>query len=77
MGRIEYEMTSEDLEKILEACKPVPYLVMGGREPQSPQERANAAWSELGSRMGFDHMTVQPTMNGDRYFTAVPKVSTQ
>ncbi len=70
--RTNYEMTQADLDKILDACKPVPYLVIGGIGPSSPQERANSAWAELGSRMGFDHMTVQPASGGDRFFTAVP-----
>lgn len=74
-SRKRYEMTQDDLGKILEACKPVPYLVIGGIEPRSPQENANAAWAELGSRMGFDHMTVEPTREGDRVFTAVPTPS--
>lgn len=26
----------------------------------------------LGEKMGFDHMTVQPTNKGNRFFTAVP-----
>jgi hypothetical protein len=40
--------------------------------PSSPQECANDAWAELGHRMGFDHMTVQPDARGDRFFTALP-----
>jgi hypothetical protein len=72
MDRKENEMTQADLDRILEACKPVPYLIIGGVPPRSPQERANDAWAELGLRMGFDYMTVQPTGRGDRFFTAVP-----
>ena len=63
-------MTPTDLEKILDACKPVPMIMLQCGPGRSPQERANDAWAELGSRMGFDHMTVQPTGNGDRFFTA-------
>jgi hypothetical protein len=72
--RTNYEMTPADLAKILDACKPVPYMVFGGMPPRSQQENANAAWAELGARMGFDPMTVQPDSNGrgDRFFTAVP-----
>lgn len=71
--RTNYEMTEADLQKILDACKPVPYIVVGGHAPSSPQENANSAWAELGSRMGFDHMTVQPIRGkGNRFFSAVP-----
>ena len=70
-------MTPADLEKILDACKPVPMIMLQCGPGRSAQERANDAWAELGSRMGFDHMTVQPTGNGDRFFTAVPSETEQ
>lgn len=71
--RKEFEMTQDDLDKILKACKPVPYMVVGGHAPRSPQEKANAAWAELGSCMGFESMTVKPVAGkGQRFFTAVP-----
>ena len=70
--RKEFEMTQDDLDKILDACKPVPYMVFGGIPPRSPQENANNAWLQLGAKMGFHHMTVQPNGKGDRFFTAEP-----
>lgn len=66
----EYEMSQEDLDELLEACKPVPYMIIGGVAPMSPQERANAAWEKLGKKMGFRHMTVRPIGKGDRFFMA-------
>jgi hypothetical protein len=68
--RKEYEMTQAQLDAILAACKPVPYMVFGGMEPRSPQENANDAWKALGNELGFDHMTVRPNGKGDRFFTA-------
>lgn len=71
MERRDFEMSQADLDKILDACKSVPYLVAGGMEPRSPQENANDAWRELGSQMGFKHMTVESIEGkGDRFFTA-------
>lgn len=71
--RTNYEMTDTDLERILNACKPVPYIVIGGIEPCSQQENANRAWAELGVRMGFDPMTVKPILSkGNKFFSAVP-----
>lgn len=71
--RTNYEMTQADLDEILDACKAVPYMVMGGRGPSSPQENANRAWAALGVKMGFDHMTVHPISGkGNRFFSAVP-----
>lgn len=71
--RTNYEMTEADLAAILDACKPVPYMVIGGIAPSSPQENANRAWAALGVKMGFDHMTVQPIAGkGTRFLSAVP-----
>ena len=71
--RTEYEMSEEDLEAILNACKPTPVIMIGGFAPSTPQENANAAWARLGKKMGFDHMTVQPVHGkGQRFFSAVP-----
>lgn len=71
--RTNYEMTQNDLDVILAACKRVPFIMVGGYTPSSPQENANRAWEFLGEKMGFDHMTVQPISGkGNRFFTAVP-----
>lgn len=73
--RTNYEMTQADLDAILDACKPTPVMFLSGGTPMggSPQENANAAWSKLGKKMGFDHMTVQPIAGkGNRFFSAVP-----
>lgn len=58
--RKEFELTQEQYNRLIEACRPVPYLVFGGIAPRSPQENANAAWCSLGREMGFDGMTVTP-----------------
>lgn len=72
--RTNYEMTQAQLEAILDACKPTPVMFLSDGTPMggSPQENANTAWARLGKEMGFDHMTVQPTEKGNRFFTAVP-----
>ena len=69
--RKEFEMTKNQLDELMKACKPVPYMIIGGRKPSSPQENANRAWEKLGNEMGFKHMTVQPVRGkGAAYFTA-------
>jgi hypothetical protein len=70
--RTNYEMTQEDLDKIMKACKPTPCMMIGGSVGASPQENANNAWAALGKEMGFDSMTVRPSSKGARFFTAVP-----
>lgn len=70
-ARQEFEMSEEQLSALLEACRPVPYMVFGGMPPRSPQENANDAWAQLGAVMGFKPMTVQPVPGkGTRFFTA-------
>lgn len=62
MPRVEYEMTEADLKILLSACEPTPCM--------------NAAWMELGRKMGFDGRTVRPISGkGNRFFTAVPSES--
>lgn len=68
---IEYELTGEELDRLLNASKPVPYIVIGGHIPMSPQEHANNAWAALGSQRGFDWTTVRAGSD-DRHFWAVP-----
>ena len=71
--RVEYELSEEDHAALLEACQPVPYIVVGGYPPSSPQQNANAAWAALGRKMGFNGGTVQPVVGkSQRFFTAVP-----
>jgi hypothetical protein len=71
--RTNYEMTEADLQEILDACKPVPAMMIGGTTPSSPAENANRAWERLGKKMGFDYMTVQPIDGkGYHFFTAIP-----
>lgn len=66
-----YELTEEQYNKLMDACKPVPYLVVGGVTPRSPQENANMAWKSLGKELGFNHMTVKPIHGkSDRFFIA-------
>jgi len=69
--RKEFELSDEDYAYLIAACQPVPYMIIGGVEPASPQENANRAWQVIGSRMGFKSMTVQPVSGkGSKFFTA-------
>jgi len=71
--RKNYEMTQEQLDKLLEASKPVPMVALNCGMPRSPQERANSVWEALGEELGFDYMTVKPNGKGDRFFSAEEK----
>lgn len=69
--RRQYEMTEQDLATLMEAMRPVPYMIVGGMGPPSVQENANAAWATLGKRMGFEPMSVRPIAGlGYRFFSA-------
>lgn len=72
MTRLEYKLTDGDLQDLYEVCKPIPYLVVGGREPTRPEVRINRIWERLGRELGFDWRTVEPVDGkGNEYFTAI------
>lgn len=77
-----FTMTEEDFNKLLEASKPVPLIMLQVGMPTSPQARINSAWRELGDRMGFVWDTAGPVPFGNgppsfdsHSFTAEPKTS--
>ena len=73
--RREYEMSEQQLTRLLDASKPTSVMYFPGGKPmfRSPQENANDAWKALGDEMGFQHMTVRPIpAKGTRFFTAEP-----
>ena len=68
-GRDEYEMTTADLVRILDAYNSIPMIGLG----LSSREREKNAWAELGKRMGFDPTTVRSVKGkGKHFFTATP-----
>lgn len=69
-----FDMTEADLRRILDASKPTIYMVFGNQPPLSSQDNANAAWRELGDRMGFDGMSAEPIPGAPpTAFLATPK----
>lgn len=72
VDRKEYELTTAQFDKLLEACRSTPAIMLQCGPPSSPQENANRAWCALGTELGFDGMTVEPSSKGRRFFTAVP-----
>lgn len=72
--RKEYELTTEQYEKLIEACRPVPMIMLQCGEPPSQQEKANRAWCALGDELGFNGMSVGKAVGkGLRFFTAEEK----
>ena len=69
--RKEFQLTADELKQLLDACRPVPYMVFGGMAPRSPQENANDAWKRLAEQHGFVWDTVRPIAGkGQECFTA-------
>lgn len=67
-----FEMSDEQLEGLLSACKPVAMIALQCGTPSSPQENANRAWANLGDSMGFEPMTVEPIAGKSKnHFMAV------
>ena len=70
--RKQFEMSQDQLDELLDACKPTPVMYLTGGVPmfKTPQENANYAWKKLGKELGFDHMTVKPAGSDQKSFTA-------
>ena len=65
----EYELTEQQLQKLLDASKPTVVI----KDWPTPQENANRAWVDLGRELGFKHLTVQPIPGRDEHhFRAEP-----
>ena len=69
----EFEMTEQELLELLDACTPVPYMIIGDYLPLSLQDRANNAWKSLAMKRGFKWDSVEPSPKGDHFFTATPQ----
>lgn len=68
-----YHMTEDQMKLVLDASRPVPYLVIGGVPPRSPQENANSAWRAVAAEHGCKWDTIKPAGTGDeRDFDAEP-----
>lgn len=61
-ARRRFEMSDADLETLKRAA------VSG--HPSGTQARANAAWAVLGLKLGFEWTSVEPTGEGERFFSA-------
>ena len=73
--RLEFELTDEQLNKLLDASKPTPVMAIGdpyGGPPipmfGTPQENANRAWRNIAEEMGFVWDSVQPISGKDEHF---------
>ena len=68
----EFEMSQEQLDKMLKACTPAPAIALQCGHVPSQQEMANSAWKKLGDEMGFLLETAEPIQGkGPRFFMAV------
>ena len=71
MARKEFCLNEDQFNRLMEACRPTPYMIIGGVMPRSPQENANEAWAVLGKELGFEPMSAQPVYGKDaHHFTA-------
>jgi hypothetical protein len=75
--RKQYEMTTAQAQKIIDASQPVLYMIFGGIEPRSPQENANDAWEALGQELGFIWDTVRPVPGKSQMFFTAESITEQ
>ena len=69
----QYRLTDEELDEIMEASKPVLYMVVGGVGPRSPQEKVMDVWRKIAVRVNCDVESIGPADSGDYHdFKAEP-----
>lgn len=69
-----YRLTDEELNELMEASKPVPYMVFGDIEPRSPREKAMDLWRKVAARVGCDLDSIGSAHTSDLHdFEAQPQ----
>ena len=67
--KAEFKLTEEEINRFKNINRT--YMVVGGFEPQSPQEQANQIWKDLAQKHGFAWDSVEPSPGkGQEYFVA-------
>lgn len=68
----EYTMTQEELNELIEACKPTPYMTNSNGDLLfgTPQDNANAAWRILADKYKFQWDTVESVGSDMKVFRA-------
>ena len=68
-----YRLTDEEFNKLMDASKPVPYMVFDGIEPRSPHDNAMDVWRTVAARVGCDVDSIGSAGTGDNHdFNARP-----
>jgi hypothetical protein len=68
-----YELTEKEFQELVDASKPVPYIIVGGRAPMSPYERAMLVWDKVAKRVNCERDTIEAyDKNNLRMFKAMP-----
>lgn len=76
-ARRDYRLTHADHTRLIEASKPVMYLVANGSEPTSPRDAAMRIWREIADREGVDVDSIRQGSDGNGHYTAIPCPSRQ
>lgn len=67
--RKEYVLTDDQYARLMAASQPVPYLVVGGIEPETPHEKAFRIWRQIADELGIEWHSVRRGED-DHHFTA-------
>lgn len=68
-------MTEAEHESLLQASRPVPYMIIGGVLPRSPYENAMVVWREVSRRVGCYADSIEKsvkTPDDELTFSAIP-----
>jgi len=73
MPRQDYRLSDADFSRLIEAGKPVAYLIANGSEPISPRDTIMRIWKEIADREGVDVDSIRQGSDGNGHYTAIPK----
>lgn len=62
-----YRLTDEELASLLDASKPVPYMIIGGLPPTSAREHAMRLWRHVADRVGCEVDSIADAGTGDMH----------
>lgn len=58
-----FRLTQDEWDEIMEAGRPIAFLIAGGTEPASPQERMRPIWQRIADREGVVMQSIAPYGN--------------
>lgn len=60
MTKVKFTLTEDQHDRLLSAGKPVPYIIIGNMEPESPYEKSMRIWREIAKEHNVLVKSIRP-----------------